>query len=203
MKCKNCGKNEANFVYTKIVNGDKQELVLCEECAKKFGLDNIDLDFNMPIHFSNFLSDFWNDSDELFLNPFKEKDDYRCNSCGMTFDEFLNKGKFGCSNCYDTFENKLDEVIKQIHGAQNHIGRKAKLLEGIKEEKEKIAEKIKDAKDKKAEKIAEKEEAKAEQSEEKDKIKELKKELNKAIAEERYEDAAKFRDEIKALQEKK
>lgn len=38
MVCQNCGKNEANVKYTQIVNGVKKEMVLCEECAEKMGI---------------------------------------------------------------------------------------------------------------------------------------------------------------------
>lgn len=187
MKCKNCGQNEANFMYTKIVNGEKQELILCDECAKKLGLENWNLDFNMPIDFSSFLGDFWNDNDELFLNSFSNQKQNKCSTCGMTFDEFLNKGKFGCGNCYDTFENKLDEVIKQIHGAKKHIGRKVRRLENAKDN---II-------------IENKKEIKQEKNEERDKIKRLKNKLKDAVHKENYEEAAKLRDEIKKLEENK
>lgn len=183
MKCKNCGKNEANFRYTKIVNGEKQELILCDECAKKLGLDDWNFDFNMPIDFSSFLGDFWNDDDNLFLNPFTNKNEMKCLNCGMTFDEFLNKGKFGCSNCYSTFESKLDEVMKQIHGAKKHIGRRAKKLE------------ISDTSN--TESNNKEEEKKSSKHE---KLKDLKAKLKEAIREEKYEDAAKLRDEIKELE---
>ena len=59
MVCQNCGKNEANVKYTQIVNGVKKEMVLCEECAEKMGISNFKV--NMPIHFSNFFDDLFDD----------------------------------------------------------------------------------------------------------------------------------------------
>lgn len=50
MKCQNCGENDANFKYTEIVNGVKKELNLCEDCARKMGV--ADINFNIPISFS-------------------------------------------------------------------------------------------------------------------------------------------------------
>ena len=38
MKCQNCGKNNANVKYTQIINGEKKEFILCEECAEKLGI---------------------------------------------------------------------------------------------------------------------------------------------------------------------
>ena len=45
MLCSNCGKNKANVRYTRIINGEKTEFALCEDCAKKMGLE--DIDFNI------------------------------------------------------------------------------------------------------------------------------------------------------------
>ena len=35
MKCENCGKNEANVKYTQIINGEKKQMFLCEDCHNK------------------------------------------------------------------------------------------------------------------------------------------------------------------------
>ena len=37
MKCENCGKNEANFVYRSSINGRTEEHHLCQACAEKLG----------------------------------------------------------------------------------------------------------------------------------------------------------------------
>ena len=102
MLCSNCGKNEANVRYTRIINGEKTEFALCEDCAKKMGLE--DIDFNIPINFSNFLSDFF--EDDNLLPSFAKIENERCPKCGLTYDDFVNNGKFGCAECYDTFSNK-------------------------------------------------------------------------------------------------
>ena len=49
MLCQKCNKNEANVKYTEIINGEKKEMMLCEECSHELGLDN--MNFNMPIDF--------------------------------------------------------------------------------------------------------------------------------------------------------
>lgn len=177
MLCSNCGKNEANVRYTRIINGEKTEFALCEECAKKAGLE--DIDFNMPINFSNFLSDFFED-DNLLPSFAKYKID-KCPKCGLTYDEFASKGKFGCSECYDTFSNKLDSILRNLHGSSRHKGNAPKNLPSKNKE----------------EKILEKEIPKIDEKQEK--INKLNKDLQLAINEERYEDAAKIRDEIKKL----
>lgn len=42
MLCQNCGKNEVNFRYTQVINGEKREIALCDKCAKKLGLESLD-----------------------------------------------------------------------------------------------------------------------------------------------------------------
>ena len=193
MLCENCKKNEANVRYTQIINGDKKEMHLCEECSEKLGIGN--MDFKMPISFSSFLGDFFDEfeNDSLLpeFNPIKT---LKCDSCGMTFEDFMNTGKFGCSNCYDTFESKIDPILKNIHGANKHVGRIGKIgpTTELNVEKEKNAyDNNEDSSNKKETKI----DTKVSEAEK------LKQELQKAIKEERYEDAAKIRDKLKSIKE--
>lgn len=183
MLCSNCGKNEANVRYTRIINGEKTEYRLCEECAKKAGLE--DIDFSMPIDFSNFLSDFF--EDESLLPSFGKINELICPGCGLKFDDFVKNGKFGCSECYTTFEEKLNSIIKNLHGSSRHVGRRPKNI---------IAGKKADI-NQEAETEIDKNVSNKDSSE--IKIDKLNKDLKQAIKEERYEDAAKIRDEIKSL----
>lgn len=176
MLCSNCGKNEANIRYTRIINGQKTEFSLCEECAKKVGLE--DIDFSMPINFSNFLSEFFDD--ESMLPSFSSTNINKCPKCGLTYDDFVNNGKFGCYECYNTFSGKLESILKNLHGSSKHIGRHPK----------NIVKKLDTIKTSPNKTIDEKQQ----------KLNKLNKDLQNAIKEERYEDAAKIRDEIKKIQ---
>ncbi len=179
MLCENCGENHANVRYTKIVNGVKQEYFLCENCSKKLGIGN--MDFTMPINFSSFFSDFLGEfENESILPKLETIKMLKCDNCNLTFDEFINTGKIGCSNCYDTFQEKIDPILKNIQGSNRHIGRLGK-INNSKTEKKKTEK----------------------QAKPKDKLSIKKAELTKAVEEERYEDAAKIRDEIKKLEENK
>ena len=183
MLCQNCGKNEVNFRYTQIINGVKKEMALCDKCAKELGFES--LDFNMPINFSSFLGDFLSvASENSFLPSFVKTNTLQCNKCGMTYDEFANSGKLGCANCYDVFSDPLEQVLKKIHGSTSHVGRCEKVTEGD----ENITEKLN-----------KNEKAKSKKTEKEDKVEKLESELKQAVKEERYEDAAKIRDEIKKL----
>ena len=177
MKCENCGKNDANVKYTQIINGEKKQMFLCEECSERLGIN--DIHFNMPINFASFLTDFFDDMNELAVMPrlSKMSNELKCNNCGLTWDDFLHTGKFGCSNCYSDFESR------SFQGATNHVGRLGEVKEG---------NTIKQNLDDKIEK---------QENEHISKLDKLKDDLKQAIKEERYEDAAKLRDEIKKQEE--
>lgn len=181
MLCQNCGENEANVKYTQIINGVKKEMVLCEECSKELGIGNSYFNFNMPINLSSFLGEFLGDSDKETLPSFAKTKELTCKECGMSFDDFINIGKFGCSHCYDLFDQRIDPILKHIQGANRHIGRKANLsnLNVDKEIKDKAVKMI---------------------SKEVSRIENLQEDLKKAVKEERYEDAAQIRDEIKKIE---
>lgn len=172
MKCQNCGEHDANFKYTEIVNGVKKEMSLCDICATKLGI--ADVHFNIPINFSSFFGDLLNEYEEsTFMPLLNNPKQLKCADCGMTYDEFMNTGMFGCSHCYDAFSDKIEPVLKRLHGSTNYIGRKAV----------KTDMKIQD-------------EVKTDDSE----IVNLKQELKQAIKEENYEKAATLRDRIKELE---
>lgn len=194
MKCENCGKNEANVKYTQIINGEKKQMFLCEECSEKLGIDN-NIHLNMPIDFSSFLSDFFDDVNAITPMPMLEKE-LRCEKCGLTFDDFMNTGKFGCSNCFEEFEERIDPILKNIHGSNRHIGRLGSVIEGNRISK--------DSKDQFDITNNSSSSNNNQLKNEKEKhIENLKSDLKLAIKEERYEDAAKIRDEIKKEEKNK
>lgn len=192
MLCDNCGKKEANVRYWENINGKKRELNLCDECSKKLGIGQID--FSMPIGISSFLGGFMEDfQTKEFMPMLNELKTLKCNSCGYTFDDIINTGRLGCKNCYDIFQDKLDPIIKKIQGDNRHVGRIGKIIDSkidnINDDKEESMKKdIKNGGNSK------------EDNKELSKIEKLQEELKKAIAEEKYEEAAKIRDEIKKLE---
>ncbi len=179
MLCDNCKENEATVKYTEIINGDKKEMHLCEECSHKLGIDNIS--FNMPINFQSFFGGLLDDyGEEEFMPLLNTVKELKCDNCNLTYDEFVNQGKFGCEECYDTFSNKIDSLLKRLHGSSKYVGRKALNSNSKNIERNNKVEEKKKSKETKLEK--------------------LQNDLKKAIEEERYEDAAKIRDEIKNTQ---
>lgn len=180
MLCEHCNENEANVKYTQIVNGVKKQMNLCDKCAKELGFLGMDFNLEMPIDFSGFFGDLLNEYEENeFMPTIAMQKTLTCDKCGLTFDEFLDSGKFGCDHCYRVFENKIDPILKRLHGSNRYIGRNVKINDENNVETE----------------------ARTKDETNADKINQLKKELKQKIKEEKYEEAATLRDEIKKLEE--
>ena len=103
MKCQSCGKNLATVRYVENINGKKQEMHLCIDCANKSGFT----DFSDM--FSPIFSTIPNFFEDLIL-----REEEKCPSCGYTFENYSDTGFLGCPNCYDTFSDRLDEIFLKI-----------------------------------------------------------------------------------------
>ena len=180
MLCENCGKREANVRYSENINGVKKEMHLCEECSRKLGITDR-MDFRMPsLDFSNFFGSFLEDfSTPDFMPLLNEVKLVKCDSCGSTFEDIINTGRYGCANCYDVFEDRMDPILKKLQGANRHNGRLGKISDNNVKFEKKDEQRSENKADSKLEKLQE--------------------DLKQAIKEERYEDAAKIRDEIKKM----
>lgn len=152
MKCQSCGKKDANIKYYENINGMKQTLYFCEECAKKLGFSDLSSLFS-PIFTT--------------LPEFNLLEKKKCDLCGYTLDSYLNTGLLGCEACYKAFEDSIDELLYKINGKNRHI--KLKEFENV------------------------------ENNYKETNIEKLKKKLEKLIEEEKYEEAAIIRDEIKKI----
>lgn len=180
MKCQSCGKREASVKYYENINGNKQTLYFCVDCAKKLGFS----DFNDFSSFSNF-QDFSNFFTPIFttMPEFDLLEQNKCSKCGYTLDDYYNTGMLGCEECYKAFEKNLDDLFYKINGKNRHI---------------KLEEKKVDTKYKNKVKGENLDGNKNENS-----ILKLKEKLEKLVKEEKYEEAAVIRDEIKKLKEDK
>lgn len=183
MKCDNCGKNDANVKYLRNINGVKKEMNLCEECSQKLGIN--DINFDLPIDFSSFLEGFFEDFENSdIISLMESKNSVQCKGCNSTFEDIINTGKFGCPECYETFETEIDNLMNKLHGSNRHKGRLGKLGKAKVEKEEKTSD------------ISNQESKKVEENE---RLEDLKKQLKELIKEEKYEEAAKIRDEIKRI----
>jgi protein arginine kinase activator len=128
MLCENCKKNEASVHFTRIINGEKKELNICESCAKEAdGLQMAgDMGFGSSFSFLNILSgimDYMGPSQNI-----SKAQVITCKNCGTTYNEFKKYGLLGCSECYKSFSPAITPVIKRVQGNLEHVGKIPKKL---------------------------------------------------------------------------
>ncbi len=143
MKCQDCGERESKVHLTQIVNNEKVVLNLCEECAAKRGFHS-PLD-NIPFPLADFLAGMLTaesagkSADESAEPPLV------CPACGLSFHEFSRQGRFGCGECYRAFREKLQGLLRKIHGSSLHRGKLPPLLSeegGVIKEQERLQEEL-------------------------------------------------------------
>jgi protein arginine kinase activator len=174
MTCEKCKKGHATYHLTSIENGQKKEAHLCETCARDSGV-GFKLNFSL--------------SDVLGKAPPPPKSGKasktKCPTCGMTVEKFKQNMRVGCANDYEIFKEELGPLLKKIHGAAIHVGKTPADVDGeIRSEADKA----------KLEVIAERREAD---------LAKLRKELDVVVKGEKYEEAAKLRDQIRTIEKDK
>ncbi len=166
MKCGMCGAAEASVHLTQVADGKVRSVHLCEACARKSGIN-----IENPMSLSDLFFG-------LGLAPTSEADGTgagasgvgrSCPSCGSTLADFKTTGRLGCPVCYGAFEAELEDLIRQMHRGDRHVGRRPAAVSGTGE------------------------------SSPAETVENLQRQLEQAVAEERYEDAARLRDRIAAL----
>lgn len=173
MLCSKCHKREAKVYYTEISNGEKKEQFLCEECAAEYtSFPNQSKSGEMTI--GGLLSSIISNYYKGGLTKLDEEQlKLQCPTCHMTYEQLMREGKFGCADCYEIFKDVMDKGIRQIQGAEKHTGKCP-----AEYKKKEVTEELKLTQ-----------------------IDKLSIELQAAIQREEYEEAARLRDEIKALRE--
>jgi len=96
-----------------------------------------------------------------------------CSSCGLSYQEFEHTGRLGCAQCYRDFADQLKPSLQKIHGRTQHAGRRPKAY-------------VPDPQD-----------------ELNKRVNELRKLMDEAVAAENFEEAARLRDELRSLMEKR
>jgi protein arginine kinase activator len=103
----------------------------------------------------------------------EKEPDTVCANCAMKLSEFRMGGWLGCAECYSSFEEHIGKILMQIHGADGHRGKS--YGDG----------------------------AVAAGKDTQRYVERLRRDLNRAIIDERFEHAAALRDCIRGLGEKK
>lgn len=110
MKCDVCDK-EASVFLTQIINGQMTTVNLCEECSKAKGVTE-ETGFGLA---------------EAFLSPShraEESMEAVCDSCGFTASQLKKIGRMGCPECYGAFREGLDGLLRNMHKGTRHVGKR-------------------------------------------------------------------------------
>ncbi|MGE5484216.1 MAG: UvrB/UvrC motif-containing protein [Ignavibacteriales bacterium] len=119
MLCEECGKRPATVHVQKIVNGQKSESHLCQECATSKGELNI---FLQPFSVNSLLSAMLG-AEAASPKAVTGEKGTRCSVCGLGYEDFARIGKLGCGNCYEAFQKPLGGLLRRIHGSDRHVGK--------------------------------------------------------------------------------
>ena len=172
MLCDECGKNKATVHLTEIVNDLVTKLNLCESCAKNKGTE-AEQHFGIADLLSA-LSDTEQHAPASPGGPAVPSKN-KCTRCGMGYEDFKRIGRLGCAECYKVFKASLAPLLKRIHGSNQHIGKSPdpKALDELKTN-----------------------------SKHNEDLEKSKQDLQKAVKNEEFEEAAALRDKIKFLEKK-
>lgn len=132
MICQECNQRPATFHFTKIINGDKTEVHICEQCAQEKG-EMFMLAGNSGFSINNLLAGMLNMEPITGAKQtaFQQNKIDQCEVCKMTFQQFAKIGRFGCANCYQTFDKQLNPILKRLHsGNASHNGKIPKRIGG-------------------------------------------------------------------------
>lgn len=165
MLCQECRKRPAVVTVTMVVNGQKMQMHMCEECArKKTDLSELLIDANLPLQ--QLLGGLLGQAGHGHAADAGASEiEKRCPSCGSTYEQFTQTGRLGCSECYTVFGDQLRPMLRRIHGSVVHQGKVPSRTGGDLKAKKEIID--------------------------------LRSALQKAVAREDFEQAARLRDEIK------
>jgi protein arginine kinase activator len=115
MLCQQCKKQTATVHLTDLVQGEKRERHLCEDCANSEGVVA-----KQNISINDVLNSFLMNQSSV-----QELAKVKCPHCGISFIEFRNQGLLGCPQDYDVFGQALASVIGRAQDGQTqHTGKK-------------------------------------------------------------------------------
>ena len=122
MQCSVCKEKPATVFLTHIENDKMHKVNLCEDCAKKKGVDN-------PTTFSLADADLLlglGAAQEITQTPGGVE--LKCPRCGFSQADFKKSGRLGCPECYQVFAEGLENLLKTMHKGTRHTGKAPEAL---------------------------------------------------------------------------
>lgn len=133
MLCQVCGKRNYRVKITRIVNGEAEELKVCDECAAQISPYHAKISSKIsPTSkqaVENLLKDLLSQKEagavvEVTSGSSEEESGAQpiCVTCGLEYSKYKQTYMLGCPDCYDAFGQALLGDIQRIHGALKHVG---------------------------------------------------------------------------------
>lgn len=115
MLCSQCKQKEASVFFQAILNNQVIQMNLCDSCAKEKGVSWE----SGTLSISDWIAHLAGGTLEL---P-REGRVFKCKNCGLKYSEFKETGRLGCDSCYESFRPLLKDLIRRIHGFDQHKGK--------------------------------------------------------------------------------
>lgn len=212
MKCDICD-SEATVFLTQIIDGKMTQVNLCDKCSREQGVTD-------PTGFK--LADFLIGAEPKKSRRSYSRDDdsLACPACGFTRAHLKKIGRMGCPECYQVFADDLESMLRAMHKGTRHVGKSPSTVAESSPEPSSPVGKMGQMETGTVSGSAPT--AVAPQisppmppplkpppppapptpAQLKRKLAELKTAIDQAVADERYEDAAKLRDQMKEIEAK-
>jgi protein arginine kinase activator len=120
MQCEICKTKTATVHLTEIINGQRTESHLCQNCAQKEGVT-----IKSQLSLNELLSSLIAAHQQTDEASVSEKSSQACPECGITMEQFRKQAVLGCPKDYDVFESDLKEVIEKTQ--DNNLIHKGKV----------------------------------------------------------------------------
>ncbi|MFO0831190.1 MAG: UvrB/UvrC motif-containing protein [Phycisphaerales bacterium] len=187
MKCDHCDRDATVHEVT-MRNGVRIEKHLCDGCAAQRG---VTVQPNAPIN--ELLKQFMTQGITPGIHVTPQGRQGACPSCRLTFAEFKQQGLLGCPECYRAFESQLMPLLERAQeGGQEHTGKRPRRVSaGGAEAQPPLAQPA----------LAPPATPAALPSADRERVlATMRRALEAAVAQEKYELAAKIRDQIKGVE---
>ena len=119
MLCERCFERHATISIIQIINGEKTELHICENCSEGEGIEAIVS--NLPQIFTKMILDVLKQKEKEAKRTGGKYAVRKCSSCGYSWEEFRKTGPLGCDKCYVFFKEQIIEIVKQAQGQSLHV----------------------------------------------------------------------------------
>lgn len=130
MLCQKCGQRQATVFFSQTVGTETTQAHLCEVCAQEqgqsFGVWNT-LNFHPLAALTGLIHQMlpWGSPDSpgvegTTATPSADSH-LQCPHCGYQLSTFRQNGRLGCTKCYESFASFMGPLITNIHGHARHV----------------------------------------------------------------------------------